>query len=377
MTDNGIRGTRTVRIAIVDDDPAVLAVLEGLLAREHYKLSLFTRGKQLLSAMHDVRPDVIVLDVKMPDMDGYEICRTLKANANTCDIPVIFLSGLSGDEDVAAAFHAGCVDYVTKPVRQQELLARLTTQVRLHLAHKRLTDQHILLQEMETRRDTLVHMVAHDMRTPLQAILGHLQLLEHDAIQHLDNDSRESLTLALAATRKLSGLVTEMLDVSRMENRKLPIKAQPIEIRPFLENLIKVLKTSKNGHAIAVQAEESCPRVFTDPRLLERIVLNLIDNAMKYSPLGSEITLRAESGKDVVQLSVRDQGKGIPDAHKEQVFEKFATFHNETGSALSTSGLGLAFCKLAVEQQGGLIGYNNLPEGGCQFWFTLPVAPPV
>jgi K+-sensing histidine kinase KdpD len=374
MTDNTPNGTRQVHVAIVDDDPAGLRALEDLLAGERYQLALFTRGEQLLSAVHDVRPDVIVLDVRMPDMDGYEVCRRLKANAATCDIPVIFLSGLAEDEDIAAAFNAGGVDYVMKPVRQQELLARLTTQVRLHLAYKQLAGQHTRLRELETHRDTLVHMVAHDMRAPLQAILGHLQLLEHDALQKLGKPERESLNQALTSTRKLSRLVTEMIDVSRLENHRLPVNCQPVEFRPILESLISSVTGTGTGQSIDVRMPASCPPVLADPLLLERTLLNLIDNAAKYSPAGSVVTIHVEHDAGNVKICVQDQGDGIPDNQQAHVFEKFATFHQTTGATRISSGLGLAFCKLAVEQQGGTIGYTNLSEGGSRFWFTLPAA---
>jgi len=362
-------------VSIIDDDPLNLRLLKHFLGHTNYRLSLFTCGEHFLSSVRDFTPDVVLLDVQMPGIDGYEVCRRLKTDPVTRDIPVIFLSGLSCDHEIAAAFDAGADDYVTKPVRQKELLARMEIQIGLHVAQRRFAEKHARLKELEDCRDTLVHMVAHDMRALLQGLLGHLQLIEQDASDNLNSDDQESLTQAIGATQLLSRLVSEMIDVNRFENQKMPITLLPTDVRPLLEGVRASFTDAQCGHTIEIKMPATCPRILADPLLLDRTVLNLIDNARKYSPRGSVITVSVESDCADVMIGVQDQGAGIPDSQSACVFKKYGVCQRESASRNMSSGLGLAFCKLAVEQQGGSIGFVNLNGEGCQFWFKLPAAP--
>ena len=365
------------RVLVVDDDSENLHVLERILTAKNYQLALFTRGDQALKAARRFSPDAVLLDIKMPGMDGFEICRRLKEYPELNPVPVLFLSGMSSGEDVAAGFEAGAVDFVTKPIREQELLARLNTQIRLYKVHDQLSKQHAQLCELEVYRDTLVHMLVHDMRSPLQAMMGHLQLVERGAEKVLDDGSRDSLSRSIAATRLLSRLVSEIIDVNRLENQKMTLHCDDVEVRTLLSRVVSIEESHLADRTIKLTVSATCPSIHADPLLLERVLLNLIDNALKHSPPASDVFVRAEQHPAGVCITIEDQGEGIAEGMRDKVFEKFVTDAKQAGQRSRSSGLGLAFCKLAVEAQGGTIGFSNIPNSGCAFWIILPSRPPV
>ncbi len=371
MLDGDINN-ENYRVLVVDDDSETLRILEQILAANHYQLAIFTRGDQALNAVRRFSPDAIILDIGMPEMDGYEICRRLKKEAGTSQIPVLFLSGMSGGDDIESGFQAGGVDFVAKPVCEQELLSRLSTQIRLHKAHDLLTKQHVRLRELEAYRDTLVHMLVHDMRSPLQAMLGHLQLIERGAWGALDADSRDSLSQTILATRLLSRLVSEIIDVNRLESQKMSMHCQSVNVKSILEGIVALEENRIHDHTLKLRVSTACPMMYADPLLVERVLLNLIDNALKYSPSSSEVVIGADEHLDGIRISIRDQGGGISEEDSARIFEKFAVGAKQGSQRKSSSGLGLAFCKLAVEAQGGTIGFENLPGLGCEFWIVMP-----
>lgn len=368
-TEGPIQGAR---VLVVDDEPTNLNLLETVLSRVGYQIALFMRGQDALAAAGEFAPDVILLDIRMPGLDGYEVCRRLKTDVKTRGVPIIFMSGLTSGDDIAAGFSAGGVDFVTKPVRQLELLARLNMHIRLFRAYHSLAEQHQALRELEEYRDTLVHMVVHDMRSPLQSILGHLQLIEQSAGDRLGKDDRLCLSQAIGATRRLSRLTSEIIDVNRLETRCMSVHARPLALLPLVNRLVTSEIVCTRGHQIALAVGVDCPLLEADPLLLERILMNLLDNAIKYSPDGTTVTVGAAPDPHGVRVWVQNQGVGVPEEHQQRIFQKFTTLHQDDGLREKSSGLGLAFCKLAVEAQGGKIGVENPPEGGCRFWFVVP-----
>lgn len=364
---------RLARIMAVDDNVDSLGFLESMLVGTYASVALFTNSVQALKAIATFNPDVILLDVRMPDIDGYETCRRLKENPQTKEIPVIFLSGLTSGDEIAVGFEAGGVDYVAKPINKAELLARLDTQILLHQAYDCLKEQNKQLHDLEHYRDTLVHMMVHDMRSPLQAILGHLQILGEESNTKLDPKEKNSLDQAINATRLLSRMTRELIDISRLENQNMPFIPERIDLNALLKRLIaSELDIQNCNQTIEIEVPQEASIVEADPLLFERILLNLIGNALKYSPQGSTITIRSALQSEGIFIAVEDQGTGIAVENMDLVFHKFATFQTDTEYRKHSSGLGLTFCKLAVEAHGGSIGFENIVPCGCRFWFVLP-----
>jgi signal transduction histidine kinase len=361
-------------IMIVDDEPDNLNVLEASLARAGYRVVLFPRGEMAVVAAQAEPPDLVLLDVCMPEMDGYEVCRRFKADAALGRIPVIFISALSASEDIARGFECGGVDYIPKPFREPEVLARVRTHIAMDRAYARLAEQHAQLRKLESQRDTLVHMLVHDMRNPLTVVMGHLEMIEIYGAEQLGVDSLGSLRAARRSAEELTRMVSAVVDVSRMESEGIPLQREAVPARDLFEAaMARALGPAGRG-LVSQRIADACPAVLCDADLSTRIVANLLDNALKYAPDSIEIELGAEPDPGGVRLWVRDTGRGIPAEYHQHIFEKFGVAEHPEGQRPPSSGLGLAFCKMAVTAQGGTIGLDSTPGHGSTFWFILPTA---
>jgi signal transduction histidine kinase len=361
-------------IAIVDDEPENLNVLEALLSHAGYSVVLFPRGELALAAALEEPPALVLLDIRMPGLSGYEVCRRFKAEDRLKAIPIIFISALSASADISAGFECGGVDYIAKPFRESEVLARVRAHLALHEAYAKLAEQHARLATLERQRDTLVHMLVHDMRSPLQAILGHLQLVEASSARLLQADDLDSLRTAISGTRLLTRMVSTVIDLSRMETSEIPLRPETIAVRHIFQAACAQTANPANHHRIIADIAASCALLRCDVDLTVRIVANLLANALKYSPDDREIIFGARPDPSGVRLWVRDRGPGIPARDHQRIFEKFGVAAHSSGKRSSSTGLGLAFCKLAVEAQGGSIGIESESGKGSSFWFTLPAA---
>lgn len=363
-------------IAIVDDEPANLTVLEATLSRAGYRVVLFPRGELALAAAREEPPDLGLFDVRMPGMDGYELCRRFKADERLRDIPLIFVSALSATEDIAAGFECGGVDYIAKPYREPEVLARVKTHLALRKAYLELADQHARLQSLEQHRDSLVHMLVHDLRGPLQVIGGYLELLEEGGgiVGQRDPAERNCLQLAIQHTQHLDLMVSTVVNLSRMESEAIPLHRRPVAIREIYEAAQMLALPPQARQEIGVRIAESCPLLLCDLEVSARILANLLGNALKHTPDRTQIEFGAEPHPAGGRLWVRDRGPGIPRQYHQLIFEKFGVAAQPRDQRPASTGFGLAFCKLAVEAQGGSIGVESEPGQGSTFWFTLPAA---
>ena len=210
-------------VLVVDDTIENLRLLSNMLSEEGYDVRAVTNGPQALEAVERDPPDVILLDISMPEMDGYEVCRRLKARDRSKDVPVIFLTALTDTADKVRAFDAGGVDYVTKPFQLEEVLARVKTQVTLRQARVALARSYRRLHSLEQLRDNLVHMVVHDMRSPLLALLVNLRVLKRPG-SALNDESRATLEDAIQSAETLNRMANNLLDVSRLEDDKMPLQ---------------------------------------------------------------------------------------------------------------------------------------------------------
>lgn len=361
-------------ILVVDDEPENLNVLDVLLSRAGYRVTLFPRGEMALAAAQETPPDLALLDIRMPGLSGYDLCRRFKAEDRLRSIPVLFISALTSAEDIAAGFACGGVDYLTKPVREPELLARVRTHIALQQTYAKLAEEHAQLQTLERHRDLLTHMMVHDMRSPLQVILGLLSLLDENMAAQLPADDLDSLRTAIHSTQLLSGMVSTVIDLSRLESDKLPLRQVAVPVEDIFQAARAQALIPSSRRPIATGLAEPCPLLWCDAEISARIVANLLANALKYSPSDREITLGAAPDPRGVRIWVRDQGPGIAAHFHQHIFEKFGVIEQPSGIRPPSTGLGLAFCKLAVEAQGGTIGLESEPGQGSTFWFTLPVA---
>ena len=359
--------SRRATICIVDDNAAARETSAELLSPEPYDVLLLSSGLALLAQLDQMIPDVILLDVMMPEVDGFEVCRRLKADAAWQHIPVILLTALDSRTDLVQGLKAGADEFLTKPVNGPELRARVHSMLRIKRQYDR-------LQAMLQLRQNLAHMVVHDMRTPLTVALLKVGLmLRHDA---LPTDVQASLRTVRDQVHALEALINEILLVAKMEQGQLLLNRAEVTINQL------VLATAQNLQVVAESSDlilvldlpSQSPVVWLDASLFSRVLDNLVANALKFSPGGSTVTVRLKSlderGPRHVCLQVLDEGPGVPEAQRQSIFNMYEIVElKETG--VPQTGLGLAFCKMVVDAHGGQIFVApNHPTGSI---FTLEV----
>jgi two-component system sensor histidine kinase/response regulator len=350
------------------------------LLKDDFRVKVASNGEKALKiAQADPGPDLILLDIMMPGMDGYEVCAELQANPDTRDIPVIFLTALTKDNDEEKGLKLGAVDYITKPYN----LALVKARVRNHLAlrHARIEvvrqrDQAEValekLRQLEQQRDALVHMIVHDLRTPLTGLVCYLDLLSTE--EGTPTDFQANLRLSQRAARTLCDMVAALLDVSRLETGEMPFHCEHSDVGQLATTTIQRLGGLTRGRQISVNLPAQPVMAYCDPSLTGRIIQNLLDNSLKFTPPDGCIRIEIVPEEQCARLSIADTGPGIPAEFREQVFQKFAQVEARKDRRRFSTGLGLPFCKLAVEAQGGSIQIESEPGRGTIFRVRLPLA---
>ncbi|MGC9452403.1 MAG: hybrid sensor histidine kinase/response regulator [Oceanipulchritudo sp.] len=360
-------------LLIVDDTPANIEVLVDLLSPK-YRTRVATSGKTALSLCAKETPDLILLDIMMPQMDGYEVCRKLKEMEETKHIPVIFVTAKGETEDETKGLALGAVDYISKPITPAVVLARVETHLEVNRQRQKIETAYNQLRELEAFRDNLVNMVVHDMRTPLTLMRGHLELLEMRG--NFGDSEHGHLEAIQNSCLGLIEMVSSLLDISRFDNDEMPLHLEEQDIVQLAKETAAACQAIGHGPGVAFASSfDSLPLRF-DQSLIERVITNLIGNALKFTPESGKVLLSLEKTDQEVKISVVDTGPGISPEYHEKIFERFGQVEMYNRRQKYSTGLGLTFCKLAVEAHGGTIGVESEVDKGSTFWFRLPIRKP-
>jgi len=353
----------------VDDTLANLQLLAQLLTDRGYRARAVLTGVLALQAVQSEPPDLILLDVNMPQMNGYEVCERLKANPAWADIPVLFISALNETLDKVKAFGVGGVDYVIKPFQFEEVEARVATHLAMRRQKRALQDSYQRLQELEKLRDDLVHLVVHDMRSPLCALGTAVEILGQErspaALSQMIPVMSHSVSL-------LTGMVDSLLDLSKMEAGKMKLEVAEHEVGSLVRDAMQPLGALQQNQQLRLLPPATDLQLRGDAELLVRVVQNLLGNALKFTPDGSPIRVAWGAQGEVVRLTVTDTGRGIPSEFHRTIFEKFGRVPVGGQLRKHSTGLGLYFCKMVVEAHGGRIGVESQVGQGSTFWLELP-----
>ncbi|MDD5209169.1 MAG: hybrid sensor histidine kinase/response regulator [Elusimicrobiales bacterium] len=360
-------------ILMVDDVPENLELLSGMLKGRGYKVRAALSGKLALQAIRNNPPDLILLDINMPGMNGYEVCEKLKADPDLQDIPVIFLSALNETMDKVKAFGAGGVDYITKPFQMEEVEARVETHLELRRQKRRLQEAYDKLRELEELRASLVQMIIHDLRSPLTGTFAYLKLIRDNADNTLSAAHSGYVAEAMRAVMQMIQMACDVLETSSMEEGRMKLKTAECDLNRVLEDAISGVKPLSGKRDIRLTPAAQPAIVLADREIILRVIQNLLSNALKFTRDGDQILLSVAPEGDRVRVSVKDSGLGIDHAYKQKIFDKFAQKELRAGNQRYSPGLGLTFCKLAVEAHGGSIGVESEEGKGSTFWFELPV----
>ena len=354
-------------ILIVDDVPANLKVLGDILEREGYKVRPVPSGKLALQVSAIEKPDLILLDIMMPGMDGFEVCRQLKESKSLSDVPVIFISALNDTSDIVNALNAGAVDYITKPFRAEEVTARVKTHLKLYQQNKE-------LHELNATKDKFFSIVAHDLRSPFNNFLGLTQIMvEELPLLTLADLEEIALTLRDSAVNLFS-LLGNLLEWARMQRGLTTF--EPV-LRNLMPEVSKILALAEQAAAKKeITVKYSIPddlTVFADVNMLGGIMRNLVSNATKFTDKDGTINITAQPGKTGwVEICIQDSGIGMD---KEMIANLFRLDKNTSRSGTvgePSTGLGLIICKDFIEKHGGELQVESNTGQGSAFLFTLP-----
>lgn len=362
------------RVLIVDDDRLNVRILTGILKPEGYELRAVHSGEEALAVYADFKPDLVLLDVMMPGINGFETCRTLKARHGELLAPVIFITAKSESDDVVEGLAAGGVDYLPKPFKAREALARLRTHLQNRLLNEQQRQLVSQLSAANASKNKLLGIVAHDLRNPLASIRGLADFLADGTVGEITPDQLDLVKTIQETSQSMLTMVNELLDISVIESGELKIHQ---EIRPIAELLNKSvylnnINAAKKGSRIELEGIDAETELHIDGDKIKQVIDNLLSNAIKFSPPNSVIHVSVERSEQGCSVLVRDQGPGIPDSERHKLFKDFSQTSVKPTAGEKSTGLGLAICKRIMESHGGSIAAENSPTGGSVFRITFP-----
>lgn len=368
-------------ILIVDDAVENLQLLSSMLKDKGYTVRPVPSGKLALQAVHSIPPDLILLDINMPYMNGYEVCEHLKSQDRTRDIPVIFISALTETIDKVKAFGVGGVDYITKPFEIEEVNARVQThlalrrlRVEVEAKNQRLEQSVARQRELEQIKERLVEMIVHDLKNPLAAIIAYSHFLKNRIPK--DGEAVDAVRDVSESALSMHRMVLNILDVLQLQERELQLRRSAVDLTELIESAVRTFQsTAKQGeNKIEIKTQVNTPTVSLDRDLMQRVLENLLENSLKYTPKGSPIIVETGVTSDgEIAVNTSDQGPGVPQDKRDQVFEAYTRLdRDQTVEVRRSRGLGLAFCKMAVEAHGGRIWIDDNEPQGAVFCIRLP-----
>lgn len=369
---------RPARILVVDDNEANRLVAEGHLSAAGYEVVLAETGERALEMFVSCQPELVLLDVLMPGLDGFATCRLLKKLPGGLDVPVVFLTALADFGSHQRALESGADDFLTKPINRTELLIRVRSLLWVKKLRDELTRGYEIIRSQrdellraQRQKAELSELVVHDLKSPLSTILVSAKYLETDS--SLSGDALEAAGDVLTSAELMRRMVMNLLDISRSEDGTLVPERTEFDLAALVEEACSGMRRRLVDEGRALELELELAQLKADRDLLQRLLENLLDNAVKYTPLGGTIRVTTRLVPDGVELRVADEGRGIPESERERIFERYARADSERFSHRGSSrGLGLAFCRLAAEVHGGRIWVEPGSSSGTVFCVFIP-----
>ena len=363
------------KILIVDDVMSNVLLLKVLLTNEKFAIATASNGRQALEQVEKENPDLVLLDVMMPDMSGFEVAQHLKSNPNTADIPIIFLTALNSTADIVKGFQVGANDFISKPFNKEELIIRVTHQISLVAAKRLILSKTEELQRTIAGRDKLYSVIAHDLRSPMGSIKMVLNMLILNLpSEKIGAEMYELLTMANQTTEDVFSLLDNLLKWTKSQIGNLNVVYQDIDAVEVMDSVIDVFNMIAGLKKITIREEktEKLP-VSADIDMLKTVIRNLLSNAIKFSNENSEVVVKMEEQGDMAVISVKDNGCGIDEEGQKKLLHTdthFSTFetNNEEGS-----GLGLLLCQDFVVKNGGKLWFTSKKGEGSTFYFSVPL----
>lgn len=362
------------KILIVDDVMSNVLLLKVLLTNEKFNIVTATNGTQALEQVRAEQPDLVLLDVMMPDMSGFEVAQQLKSDPDTCEIPIIFLTALNSTADIVKGFQVGGNDFISKPFNKEELIIRVTHQISLVAAKRIIMQQTEELRKIIMGRDKLYSVIAHDLRSPMGSIKMVLNMLILNLPSGvIGGDMYEMLNMANRTTEEVFTLLDNLLKWTKSQIGKLNVVYQDFDLVGVTEGVLEIFSMVAELKKITIEMNHpQSTEVHGDVDMIKTVIRNLISNAIKFSNSDSIIQVDIKEEDDMAVVSVRDCGCGISEENQAKLLHPdthFSTFgtNNEEGS-----GLGLLLCQDFAVKNGGKLWFKSQLGVGSTFYFSMP-----
>lgn len=367
--------TRTPVVLVVDDNPKNVQIIALILKELNYKIIIAVNGKNAIEMVNKKRPDLVLMDVMMQGMDGFEASKIIKSAPENENVPVIFLTALSEKTNIVKGFEAGGVDYITKPFNKEELISRIKTHLELKYTRDELQKTTRHLSDLNEIKDKMFSVIGHDLRSPVGSIKMTLDLLLCNQHNMKDTEFMETIHLLNQTSDEVFSLLENLLGWAKSQSGNITIQTEKLNLKQLSLNLYLLQKSNMNLKKIRFENRiEDEIEILADENTFMSILRNLISNAIKFTPEGGNISLSATRKSKTVDIAVIDNGMGIPPENLSKLFDEkqfISTYgtNNEAGS-----GLGLILCQSFARYNNGLIRVESTPGKGSKFIVEMPIA---
>ncbi|MDY0093977.1 MAG: hybrid sensor histidine kinase/response regulator [Candidatus Vecturithrix sp.] len=360
-------------ILVIDDSPTSLRSFLDQLTQVGFTVLVALNGESAFEQLEQTKPDLILLDVIMPNLDGFETCARLKANAATKNIPVIFMTGLSDILDKIKGFEVGGVDYITKPFQFEEAIARIHTHLILYRMQQQLEEQNSQLKQLNASKDKFFSMIWHDLRSPFSSLRGLIQFASQNMQGWSKTRIEEVINLLVHSTDNLHALIENLLTWSRIQRGVIEFQPQYLHLHNLVAQAVELFTSIADQKHITLTNHLSMPLyVYADANMLDAVLRNLLSNAIKFTYSGGRVEVHGMQNEHDITISIIDTGIGLSQENIAKLF-RIDDRYKQIGTAKEKgTGLGLILCKEFIEKNGGTIGVTSKPEQGSTFFFTLP-----
>ena len=374
-------------ILVVDDVQQNIQVVGTMLREAGYSIMPATNGAAALQRVQKKLPDLILLDLMMPEMDGLEVCRRLKADPAAQPIPIIFLTASNEMSHLVQGLEAGAVDYVTKPFNPPELLARVRTHLELKHARDTIVRYGQELSRLNEEKNEFMGIAAHDLRNPLGAITGYAEIILEEAaslqpapperFERARQEMTECASRINETSRRMAEMVQNLLDANRIERGEMQLNLAPTDLGPALKSVVETQRphATAKQQAIHLETPATPAMALVDRSVTVQVLENLLSNAVKYSPPGKNIFVRLKQSTDTVRCEVQDEGPGLSAEDQKRLFGKFARLSAKPTGGEHSTGLGLSIVKKMVEAMNGRVWCESELGKGATFVVQFPTTP--
>lgn len=356
--------TEDYTILVVDDNEDNRRMLALRLGRRGYQVDMAEDGQTALEKIENQKFDMVILDIMMPGIDGFEVLTTIRKTQSLAELPVIMATAKDESDDVVKALKMGANDYVTKPIDFPVLMARVQT--------------HMSLKRLSQLKDEFLRIASHDLKNPLWSVMTSAQMLQEmfPPGTQLDDSGMRMLSIIYRHAKTMQRIIEDFLDFQAAEDGQLTLNKTATNLNQLVKQAVEINNENalKKGLTLLVEIDESLPAVEADEARISQIIENFVSNAIKFTPKnGGPATVRTSLAGEMVLLEVQDSGPGLKEEDIAKAFTKYARLSNKPTGGEKSSGLGLAISKQMVELHGGQIGIKNNPDKGATFWFKLPL----